>query len=228
MTNCPICATENERRFAPYPVYWQCRDCGLAYQSPMPPKTFIAGFEGDPANMSDGDRKINCDLAAHLFREAMGGKPGTALDIGAKLPVLAQALARLTGMRTAAIDPEIIPLPDVDCLALDFETMSVSATADRFDLITAVHFLEHCYDPCAALRKMRLLVANDGVLFLRLPQHDVDGIARDFTEGHVSIHPYIHCLQSILETLRRTNTFLLTDYRPHAGWGQADLFLRPI
>ncbi len=208
----------------------------------MPPKLYQAPTEYDLAEMPEHDRKANRELADGIFRNVMGGKAGRTLDIGAKHPVLASALAAL-GCEAHAIDG-VMPSaePGVTRYEQDFETMrtvqkftmissgneSVNSLWEPFRLITMIHMFEHVYDPLAALRKLRALVEDDGRVFLRLPDHNVPGFERDLTAQHYSIHGYFHCLTSILECLKQTeNTFVIERTYPMTP-GQRDIVLRPL
>jgi hypothetical protein len=193
----------------------------------MPDKCYIAPFEGDPAVMSDGDKQINRELAARLFKNVMGGKPGRTLDIGAKLPVFAAALHDL-GCDAWAVEHEPIPhtLP-VHMLLDDFEADGWSREyPQKFDFISMIHTLEHVYNPLAVIKKVRGLLADDGAFFVRSPAHDVKGIERDLHTEMYAIHPYVHCMSSVLQCLYETNTFVVTDSWAMDGYGQRDIVLR--
>lgn len=226
MIACPICATECTSKYGETP-YWICGQCDCWHQSPMPPKTYIAEFEGDPSVMSDGDKAINRALADRLFNDVMKGKPGLTLDIGAKLPVMAAQLAH-HGCIAQAMDAEQIEhgLP-VKSHVMNFEDCYIG-DEHAFNLVTMIHMFEHVYDPLAALHKLRLMIADSGRVFLRLPLHDVPGFERDLTPGHYSIHPFYHSMQSILEALVQTNTFVIESIWRMDGAGQGDIVLRPL
>ena len=228
MNACPVCATPSDKAIASTP-YFECPTCALWFQSPLPPKVFQAPTEYDLAGMPEGDRVVNRDLAARLFDTVMGGRSGRTLDIGAKHPVLASALAE-RGCAAFAIDGVMpSPEPGVICEQVDFEANAVEEGADKFRLITMIHVFEHMYDPLAALRKLRALVEDDGRVFLRLPDHRVPGIERDLTAHHFTIHPYVHCLTSLLEALAQVGDCFEIESTGHMnGFGQRDVVLRPI
>ena len=119
-------------------------------------------------------------------------------------------------------------------LMADFEAISPTQIRDwtaseRFRLITLVHVFEHMYDPLGALRKLRGLVADDGYLFIRSPDHRVSGFERDLTPGHYTIHPYFHALGSLLELLvQGGDLFTLERASATEGFGQRDFILRPL
>lgn len=227
---CPICLTETNTKRDGSP-YWVCPSCACWFQDPAPPKVWHGPHEPPPLEMGDEDRAINRTLAGNLFTNYLGSRKGArTLDIGAAMPVLASAFHDL-GCEAFAIDgqPANDPALPVKTEQIDFETgapwLDFSGT---FDLVTMIHVFEHCYDPRAALRKLRALVADDGLVFLRLPDHDVQGYERDLTPGHYQIHPFYHCLDSICEALVRTQTFTIRETYGLPPAGQRDIFLRPI
>jgi len=221
-----------------------CSSCDCWFQAPLPPKTYEAPHEKDAQGgfvghlMSDRDKEVNRTLATALFRDWIKKTPAKTLDVGSKYPYLAHCLQTLGceayGMDNIEITPEYSRDLGVPMLMADFEATTEEQiwewTRDgKFSLITMVHLFEHLYDPLGALRKLRRLVADDGVLFLRLPDHGVAGFERDLTPSHYTIHPFFHSLSSLLELLvRGQDLFTVRQTYPLNGAGQRDLILRPI
>ena len=210
----------------------------------MPPKTYEAPHERDAHGesvghlMSNQDKQVNAALAAALFRDWIKRTPAKTLDIGSKYPYLAHCLqtfgCEAYGMDNIDVIPEYSRALGVPMLMADFEATSEDqirewACEGKFSLITLIHVFEHMYNPLEALRKLRRLVADDGVLFLRLPDHRVSGFERDLTSSHYTIHPFYHCLSSLLELLvRGQDLFTVQQTYPLEGAGQRDLVLRPL
>ncbi len=135
----------------------------------------------------------------------MRGAPARTLDVGSKYPYLAHCLRELGceafGMDNIEVVPDYSRALGVPMLMADFEAITDAqirewTATERFALITMVHVFEHMYDPLAALAKLRRLVADDGRVFVRLPDHGVAGFERDLTPGHFTIHPYFHALRA--------------------------------
>jgi ADP-heptose:LPS heptosyltransferase/SAM-dependent methyltransferase len=236
MTLCPICSAESKQKYKDSP-YHICPNCQCWFQHPFPEKTFIAEFEGPPDQMSEGDRRVNVALAANIFRDVMHGNPGKTLDIGCKMPVLADAF-RVLGCDAHACDPCIQDVPGLSQKENlqhhhtnfeDDDHFKYLASFKPFDLITLIHTFEHLYDPVAAIRKLRHLVAPTGHVFIRIPDHLVGGFERDLTPGHYSIHPFYHCITSLLELLVQTkDTFCISWSEAMEGAGQRDFVLSPV
>jgi ADP-heptose:LPS heptosyltransferase/glycosyltransferase involved in cell wall biosynthesis/2-polyprenyl-3-methyl-5-hydroxy-6-metoxy-1,4-benzoquinol methylase len=216
--------------------------CDCWFQDPLPEKVYEADHEkteeGDFAGhlMSDHDKMVNMQLAGSLAHRL---EPNSkVLDIGSKYPYLAHCF-REFGHQSFGIDGiDIVPQYSeelgVPMICADFETLTpkkmiMEFGVDRFDLITMVHVFEHMYDPLKTLRVLRSLVKDDGRVFLRMPDHRVDGFERDLTTGHFTIHPFFHSMGSILELLvQGKNLFTVETYRPMAGAGQSDYVLKPL
>jgi len=210
----------------------------------MPPKTYEASHEKDQDGgfighlMSDGDKEVNRRLAVALFNDWLKRTPAKTLDVGSKYPYLAHCFKELGceafGMDNIEIVPEYARELDVPMLMADFEAISEDqirewTKIDKFSLITMVHVFEHMYEPLEALRKLRKLIADDGTLFIRLPDHSTSGFERDLTTGHYTIHPFFHSLSSLLELLvQGQDLFTVQLTYPMDGSGQRDLMLKPI
>lgn len=240
---CPICNSEASEKYKSSP-YWVCPSCDCWFQSPLPEKVYEAAHEktsdGDFAGhlMSDNEKQINDNLAHFILSQWFENKPIKTLDVGSKYPYLAYCFKNLGcesyGMDNIEIVPEYSKELDIPMLMADFEQISEETITDwtrtdKFDLITMVHVFEHMENPLGALRKLRALLKDDGYLFLRLPQHDVEGFERDLTVGHFTIHPFFHSLSSILECLVQTEDLFTVQWDwAIPGGGQRDIVLKPI
>ena len=243
MSKCPVCSTETASKINNTP-YWSCPSCDCWFQDPLPPKVYEADHEKDENgnftghNMSDFEKGINKSLAESIFNNFLGSKTGKMLDVGSKYPYLSYCFKNLGceafGMDNIEIVPEYSKELDVPMLMADFEALTEEQIrewthVEKFQLITMIHMFEHLYNPLEALKKIKSLLADDGVLFLRLPSHDVSGFERDLTPGHFTIHPFFHTLSSLLELLVQGQDLFTVDWTaPMDGAGQRDVVLRPI
>ena len=241
---CPVCRalSVSMRKDTPYHT---CPSCDLWFQQPLPKKTFEASHEKTSdghsigeLDMNDHNKMVNNELAKSLFTDWLHSKPAKILDVGAKYPYLAHCFKNLGceayGMDCIEETEDFGKALGVTMLYADFEAISDQQIkdwthTDKFDLITMVHLFEHMYDPVKALKKAKALLADDGLLFLRLPDHSVPGFERDLTPGHYTIHPYYHSLSSILEILvQGKDLFTIADTTFLSGAGQRDIVLRPL
>lgn len=229
-TTCPFCHSSVKARYANSP-YWQCPRCDAWFQDPMPDKVFLGAHEPPPAEMPEAEKQVNQTLARWLFSHVMNSTPGAIMDIGAKLPIMAQELQRL-GCSALAMDgaPNAEPLGislGVSLIGADFESWDAQAYCGHFQLITLIHTFEHFYDPVNALLKLRHMLTDNGSLFMRLPDHDVAGFERDLTPGHYTIHPFFHNLKSLQRIITEAGQpFMIAETYPLLP-GQRDIILRP-
>lgn len=241
MVTCPVDGSKTNQKFRNTP-YWVCLECSLWFQNPQPPKTYEADHELNEAGestghlVSEGDRNANKSLANSLYKNWLKG-PSKTLDVGAKYPLLAHYL-KANGCDSFAMDnisivPEYSKELGVPMLQADFEQISEKQVqewteTEAFDLITMVHVFEHMYDPQGALRKLKSLLKPNGLLFIRMPDHDVQGYERDLTPGHFTIHPNFWTLKAFLELLYQVqDCFTLVETYAMVP-GQRDYLLRPI
>ena len=242
MIKCPICSTETHQKYLET-NYDMCPNCGCWFQTALP-KVYEAAHEKDENGgfrghlMSDYEKNVNKSLAEWIFNDFMGSKPGKVLDIGTKFPWLSHCFQQLGceafGMDAIEIVPEYSKTLGVPMLMADFEKLTEEQIkewthVEKFQVITMVHLFEHLYIPLEALKKAKSLLADDGILFLRLPDHDVAGFEPNLSPGHQTIHPFFHSLSSILELLVQGQDLFTIDWTsPMEGAGQRDIVLRPI
>jgi SAM-dependent methyltransferase len=170
-------ASDDSRRF----TVVRCLDCGLAYLSPRPtadeagryyPESYSGGDRGGLIERLDGAyrRRQHLEVARWLARRRP--QRGRLLDVGCGSGDLLVAL-RADRWRAQGVEPQpqgaarARDAHGLDVLTGRFEDVELPASA--FDAIVFSGVLEHLYDPVAALRRARRLLAPGGlvaVLFL--------------------------------------------------------------
>ena len=238
--SCPVCSVIGKTEVTSTP-YFKCEGCGLYYQPEMGDKVYEGEHEIAGNLMSEADKQANSYLASQLYNHLSKLKhPSyTHLDIGSKYPYLGHCLQKLGPVTSLAMDgieegPSFGEELEVEMLHADFEKehWEITDTAKnllegKVDLLTLVHCFEHFYKPLKALKRLRSLIKDDGILFIRSPDSGVPGIERDFTPGHYSIHPVIWSQSAFYEALYQTETFTVTESYPLGG-GQRDYLLKPL
>lgn len=243
MMDCPVCRTAVQSRYRDAP-YWMCSHCDCWFQAPLPAKAYEAAEQLDVAGRSRGhlmpeaDRQINRQLADYLFASCLGGTAGKTLDVGCNYPWLAHCLRQLGcdahGLDNIDAAPDYAQTLGVPLLQADFENLGDAQLAQmtasgKFRLITLVHVFSHFGDPLNALRTLRRLVADDGQVFLRLPDHGVSGFERELVPGQYAVHPYFFSFAAMLELLvQGGDLFSVAHTGTMDGAGQRDLILRPL
>lgn len=228
---CPICGNSYFSDFLKYPAYKVCLTCNFCCQETFPEKAWEGPEEnngkgpGTGHEMSDEEKSINTNLANSLYQMYL---PRTALDIGSKYPIFLHTLK--DRVEVLGIDgiPEIIKYGEelgVPVKNADFESMDITPYKNKFDLITVIHTFEHFYRPLETLRKILECLSSRGVLYMRIPNIDVSGIERDFTDHHLAIHPYIYSTQAMYMLSEKLGyeIFRIDD---QGGYGQSDFFFR--
>ncbi len=225
IVKCPVCSSVviEKREGTPY---WMCDVCDCWFQYPLPVKVYEAEHEiGDDGryHMSTHEKNVNLNLAKWLSLYNVRN----ALDIGSKYPFLAACLRELGVDAYGVENLDIVPIYSaelgVPMILGDFEVMSAKELGGPYDLITLVHVFEHMYSPYSALEKIRSICG--GRVFIRIPDHSVDGFERDLTVGHYTIHPFFYSLRSFRELIMRSGLFDIEKTYPLTGGGQRDFIL---
>jgi hypothetical protein len=232
---CPVCnssKTKNARPdLQPHP-YVACCYCGTFYQPEPPPKIFEGAHEQPGNLMSDNDKAVNNNLAKWLCDNWLAGLAlPRVLDIGAKYPYLMHCVKKhLPASIVVAIDgiPELPHFGEelgVPVEQLDVEKDEWWQGCGFYDMVTMIHVAEHFYNTYETLDKVQWVMGKAGKMFIRSPMSDVQGVERDFTAGHYSIHPTILCTTSMVVLAERLHANILLN-APMAGCGQADFILQ--
>jgi len=228
--NCPICKSFYISDFPDYDTYKVCLNCNLYLQDPLPPKIFEGPGENEGRGpdtghlMSDHDKEINTNLARALYQMFY---PNTVMDIGSKYPYFLSILKNKAEVLGIDSIPDIIEYGkelEVPVINADFEVMDVLSCQNKYDLITLIHTFEHFYDPIKVMEKLIFCLSDRGIIYIRMPNMDVPGIERDFTEHHSKIHPYIYSTQAVYILLEKLGCeiFRIDNMEP----GQSDYYIR--
>lgn len=227
---CPICGYSFFSDFLKCPAYKVCLICNLYCQETMPEKVYEGPEEnngkgpGAGHQMSNEEKNVNINLANALYNMFL---PCTALDIGCKYPIFLHTLkdkVEVLGIDGISEAVKYGQELDVPVVHANFESMDITPYKDKFDLITLIHTFEHFYNPLETIKKVLECLSSRGVLYIRIPNMDVEGIDRDFTEHHLAIHPYIYSSQAMYMLSEKLGyeIFRIDDL----GSGQSDFYLR--
>ena len=217
---CPVCGggefASTESSTAGLTPYLSCNTCGLWAQYPPPDFRYESDLQEQTGReaMSEIACLLNQDLAARLFYTH---KPKSVLDIGSKYPYFLKCFKDLGVEDVVGIDgfPEAtefgdelgVPMIIDDFLEHDFE-------GKKFDLITLVHCIEHFADPALALRKIRSLLSENGVLYIRTPEVRTAGIDIHLTDEHYQVHPILFSRESFRRLAQQEGCLLYTSPSP--------------
>jgi len=192
----------------PNTPYWIDPECGLWFQA----------NENDciPENLSetysDGERVACAFLAEALRINWMRGD--------AKLLNTLDLLARDTGMRDSLRKLGIV----------NAEATSDWVTAPyQYDLITMLHSFQgiSSSNVSSRLSSLNCFLKPGGILFIRMPDHDIPGYERDLSPEHFKSAQCFWSLDAFLEALWRTTSFKIAETYS-IGNGQRDYILKKI
>lgn len=165
-----------------------CDECGLAFQNPRLKMEHIGAYYDDEyiAHRKRTDwgpltplytwtmDKHDRDKAALVSRYVKLGACSRVLDVGCGAGTFVAKVRKLFGAHTAAVDFKDLSasawMKEVDFRCGLFYEQRFAA--ERFDLVTMWHFLEHDYDPPRTLATARELLAPDGRLVIEVPRLD--------------------------------------------------------
>ena len=214
----------------------RCRACGLAYQNPRVALEHIGAFYDETyiAHRRKRDwglltplferamHKLDADKARLVSRYITLGETSEVLDVGCAAGTFLQHLRTRYGAGVTGVDFKDLQgspaLRDVrfHC-GLFYEA---TLEADRFDLVTMWHFLEHDYDPMRSLATARRVLTPEGRLVIEVPRLD----SRTFTlfgnrwPGlQAPQHTVLFDRDRLLRAVR-TAGFEVVDYLPYGAF----------
>lgn len=159
--------------------YYRCHDCGLLF-APQRERDDLHEiysdeyFENYPGNESYGEdepqRRFEAKQRIVWIQEYVS--KGSVLEVGAANGIFLDEM-RSVGFEVFGVEPaagmasEAKSRFDVDVRAGFLET--VELPSDTFDIICAWHVLEHISKPLGSMKRLREVIADDGTLFLEIP-----------------------------------------------------------
>jgi 2-polyprenyl-3-methyl-5-hydroxy-6-metoxy-1,4-benzoquinol methylase len=166
----------------------RCSACGLAYQNPRVPLARIGEYYDDEyiAHRRRRDwgmlaplferamRKLDADKDALVSRYVRLAAGGQVLDVGCATGSFLQRLRTRYGVSAAGVDfKDLSSSPSLAGVEFHCSLFyDAPLDAERFDLVTMWHFLEHDYDPLRSLRTARRVMSPHGTLIVEVPRLD--------------------------------------------------------
>ena len=214
----------------------RCLNCNLAYQNPRVPLDRIGAYYDD--TYIAHRKKRNWGVLTPLFERAMnkldadkaaivgrytGLAPGAeVLDVGCAVGTFLAHLKTLHGINAAGVDFKDLSsaetLRDVEFhCGLFYEA---DLAANRFDLVTMWHFLEHDYDPMRSLATAHRVTKPGGTLVIEVPRLDSRTFSwfGDRWPGlQAPQHTVLYDRDALLRAVRRCG-FEVVDYLPYGAF----------
>lgn len=187
----------------------RCKNCGLVYSNPTIPREEILNAYSDSLVGGFLEEKDNLELSAHRYLKRIEKyiSPGRLLDIGCSAGFLIDS-ARKRGWDVYGVEPcKLAADFGRSELALNILNKSYSQDdfpPDYFDLITAIHVIDHVYSPALFLQGIFYNLRKKGAVFI--VTHDIQSyLARALGEKFPPIdiqHTYFfsrYTLRHLLE-----------------------------
>jgi 2-polyprenyl-3-methyl-5-hydroxy-6-metoxy-1,4-benzoquinol methylase len=169
--------------------YVECTNCGLSYQNPRVHSDDIKSFY-DSEYIAHRKKK-NWGFLTPLYERAMNkhdrdkeslvrefvelNSSSKVLDIGCAVGTFLLHLKDKTSCKISGVDfKDDLEFPrfneiDFHC-GLFYEQEGLEDNS--YDLITMWHFLEHCYNPPASLKKAAKVIKKNGKIVIEVPRLD--------------------------------------------------------
>jgi SAM-dependent methyltransferase len=165
-----------------------CRSCGLSYQNPRVALSRIGEYYDDEYIAHRRTRpwgvltplferamnKLDADKERLVSRYVPLNHTSHVLDVGCAVGTFLQRIRQRHGATVAGVDfKNLSGAPTLDGVEFHCSLFYEAALeADRFDLITMWHFLEHDYDPLRSLETARRVLKPGGTLVVEVPRLD--------------------------------------------------------
>jgi SAM-dependent methyltransferase len=183
---CPGCQSESYRRLGQRggaariaslgqeTTIVRCRECHLVYQRPVLLPEGNPYESHSPDNyfaLHNSDEKIQSGRALAREAAALLGRKGRLLELGCGRGELLLG-AQEEGWTVAGV--EMTPMFAAANPELPVEVASVEEAQSldgnqKYDVVLLAAILEHLYDPAACLSRVRHCLADDGLVFIDVP-----------------------------------------------------------
>jgi SAM-dependent methyltransferase len=208
---CPLCeGTESDRIFESANGYAivRCRECALVFTdartAPPPDQLYPHFDQSDGVALQSMRSSLSIFLRqrAHVVRKQK--KSGRLLDYGCGNGSFAHWMST-TGFEVVGLEPFSLGSPRVsERLTLLREPLeSAAPRLGKFDVITLWHVLEHIPHPVDLLKRLRALLADDGVIVVSVPNFD-SLQSKLFKGGWFHLDPPRHLIHFDKESLARS------------------------
>ncbi len=169
---CRLCGALDWRLWhtqAPWSV-WACQACGLGRTWPEPSDADLEAFYSKDYysrhGMGGSDRGAWLERAEGIL-SCLPWQPSSVLDFGAGEGQLVEAF-RALGLRADGVEPSTLGR----LAARERHGLELAASLPDdggYDLVTALHVLEHVSDPVASLCRLRACAGRPAILFAEVP-----------------------------------------------------------
>lgn len=239
-TNCPVCGspdiknvlsvkdyTESNETF----VIAECNSCSLRFTQDVPDAASIAPYYKSEnyishTNTSKGlinrlyqsVRKRTLKQKRRLIERASGIKKGRLLDVGSGTGAFANEMQQ-AGWQVTGLEP------DADARAVGKQSYNIDLAdigqfyqlqESSYDVITMWHVLEHVHDLQGYIAKLKLLLTENGKLFIAVPNYtskDAAAYKEQWAAYDVPRHLY-HFSPRSMQVLMEKHGLRILQHKP--------------
>lgn len=154
----------------------QCCHCGLGIT--MPPIADVSflyegrasqDFQQDGSRIAHAIKRIAFSFQARTLLRQVGGKPARALDFGCGSGLFTRCLGDQLG-EGAVTGSDFDPVPPPDLAGRPYLPMaSLDEHRGKFDLVLAMHVLEHDDNAAGLLSRIGLMARPGGTIVIEVP-----------------------------------------------------------
>ncbi|MDD5729764.1 MAG: glycosyltransferase [Candidatus Omnitrophica bacterium] len=157
----------------------ECDECGFAFVEPSPDAEFLKKSYSENYYEPWLKQQRRARIAMWKKRlsalDKYSGRKGSLLDVGCGEGLFLE-LAKLDGWEASGTELSAFAVKyageKLGFPIFEGQVEDIDFSGIKFDAVTLWHVLEHTKDPSAVLNKVRMLMKEDGVLLLALPNLD--------------------------------------------------------
>ena len=159
----------------------QCLGCGFVVTSPRPDEVMLPGYYQSDKYISHTDsskgmvekiykiaRTFTLRWKYNVIRKHSTIKPHSVLDFGCGTGAFLR-YCQTKGLKTAGVEPSHTARERAEQVTGQPIARELSHIAEKFDVITLWHVLEHVYDLDATISTLKDLLNEDGTIFIAVP-----------------------------------------------------------
>lgn len=239
-TNCPVCGSPDIKNVLSVKDYTvsnktfviaECNSCSLRFTQDVPDAASIAPYYKSEnyishTNTSKGlinrlyqsVRKRTLKQKRRLIERASGIKKGRLLDVGSGTGAFANEMQQ-AGWQVTGLEP------DADARAVGKQSYNIDLAdigqfyqlrESSYDIITMWHVLEHVHDLQGYIAKLKLLLTENGKLFIAVPNYtskDAAAYKEQWAAYDVPRHLY-HFSPRSMQVLMEKHGLRILQHKP--------------
>jgi 2-polyprenyl-3-methyl-5-hydroxy-6-metoxy-1,4-benzoquinol methylase len=235
-TNCPVCNSDNLKEIFKvkdftvsgevFPIV-ECNSCSLRFTQDLPSADSIASYYQSAdyishSNTSKGIinrlykfvRNRTMTKKRRLIEKITGGRKGKLLDVGSGVGTFLNEM-KYHGWQVTGLEPDATArkkAKELYQLELNDTNLFYKLDPSSFDAITLWHVLEHVHDLANYIQQLKLLLKDEGKLFIAVPNYTSKDAAiyKEFWAAYdVPRHLYHFCPKAMQILIEKNGLKLL-------------------